>query len=277
MNARIDTEIDAAAYHRRPEISNSFLTSWKRNALSAIYELEHPSEPTEAMIFGTQVHAAVLEPETFRKRFAVLPPLNLRTNADKERKAKIVATMGGEQFVLSQDRHAQIVEINASIQRHSRAKALLASVTQREVSIFWRDEASGVDCRCRMDALGGLILTDLKTTQDASVDAFQASIFNYGYHRQGAMYLRAARAVGLDIKHYSIIAIEKEAPYGCNVFSLSPEAIAQGDREIDDLLKQVSIWKQTGLVPGYAEHVVSASLPEWAWRRIEFEGANDNQ
>ena len=261
-------------YHTRDEVSNSFLTNWKRNALKAIWERENPSGQTPAMEMGERVHLAVLEPDIFASRYHRCRKFDGRKTADKEEKAALIEEYG-EGNLLSFERHDEILSISAAVQSHPRARALLEKATDREVSVFWTDSESGLSCKCRIDAMGGVILADLKTTQDASVEAFQRSIFEYGYHRQAAMYFRACKALGIDIKHFSIIAVEKEAPFGCNVFSLDEAAIHQGDQELTDLMKQVQLWQNTGHVPGYSDTVISASLPEWAWKRIEFEGAKE--
>lgn len=272
--SEIIRDMPASEYHLRTEVSNSFLTNWKENALHAIYQREHPTEPTEAMIFGEQVHLAVLEPQLFASRYHRCRKFDGRKTADKEEKAALIAEYG-EGNLLSFERHDQIVSIVDAVKRHPRASSLFSQAKEREVTVLWTDPETGLSCKARIDAMAGVILADLKTTVDASVEKFQASIFQYGYHRQAAMYFRACRAAGLDIKHYSIVAVEKEAPYGCNVFSLDEAAIHQGDQEISDLLKQVRLWQTTGNVPGYSDTVIAASLPDWAWRRIEFDGVKE--
>lgn len=274
MTTEIIRGMAAQEYHLRTEVSNSFLTGWKENALKAIYEREHPREQTEAMLMGEQVHLAILEPELFETRYHRTRKFDLRKNVDKDAKAALIEQYG-EGNLLTFERHDEVMAIQAAVNRHPKALNLFSQAKEREIVILWTDAETGISCKCRIDAMAGIILADLKTTDDASVDAFQASIFKYGYHRQGAMYLRACKAAGLDIQHYSIVAVEKEPPFGCNVFSLAVEALEQGERELQDLMKCVRLWQSTGHVPGYAEHVISASLPEWAWRRIEFDGVKE--
>ncbi len=272
--AEIIRTMPAGEYHLRSEVSNSFLTAWKENALHAIYNREHPPERTPALLMGEQVHLAVLEPQIFASRYHRCRKFDGRKTADKEEKAALIAEYG-EDNLLSFERHDEVMNIVAAVNKHPRAKSLLEKASERETTILWTDAETGLSCKCRIDAMAGVIMADLKTTEDASVEVFQASIFKYGYHRQGAMYLRACRAAGIEIKHYSIIAVEKTAPFGCNVFSLDEAALHQGDLEISDLLKQVRLWQTTGIIPGYSDTVISASLPDWAWRKIEFEGAKE--
>lgn len=265
--------ISAHEYHQRGEVSNSFLTTWKDNALRAIHELTHPRPATPALRLGNIIHCAVLEPTVYSNTYSAVPKLDRRTKVGKETWATLCDKYGEHNLVTVDDEEA-IKGVVAAVQGHEKARNLFAQLKEREATIIWRDQETGLSCKCRIDAMCSPIVADLKTTDDASVEGFQDSIFKYGYHRQGAMYLRGCRAAGIDVKHYSIVAVEKEAPFGINVFSLGEDALEQGERELVDLMKQVKLWKDTGIVPGYYQNVIAASLPEWAWRRIEFEGAN---
>ncbi|WP_162010793.1 hypothetical protein [Sodalis glossinidius] len=51
---------------------------WYRNAL-------RKSEDSPALVLGTALHAAILEPERFATEYACAPSVNLRTNEGKER------------------------------------------------------------------------------------------------------------------------------------------------------------------------------------------------
>ena len=258
-----------AQYRAIDAVYGSFLSAWRENAGKALYDRANPSEPTEALIFGNLVHLAVLEPDRFKAEYVRTRKFNLTKNVDKAEKAELITKWGAEKLI-DGDRHDRILEIVKAINLHERAAALIAQSKDRELTFLWQDGGTGLWCKGKTDMLGGVILGDLKTTEDASRDNFQASIFKYGYHRQGAMYLRGARACGLKVQHYSILAVEKSPPYGVNVFSLCDEAIQQGDRELDDLLKQYKLHLETGEIPGYSQRVIDADLPDWAWRRLEF-------
>ena len=261
--------ITDADYRALPGFNNSFLSSWKENALKALYERKNPPEQTVAMRLGTQFHTLMLEPERFLGQYSRLPKLDRRKTADKEAYADLVAEFG-ESNLVAEDDYSCLITMQKALLAHERAKALLTRADQKELSLTWTDEATGLECKGRADLIAGQILGDIKTTLDASTENFQASIYKYGYHRQGAFYLRGAKANGLNVTHYAILALEKDAPNGVNVFSLSDAAIDQGNRELDDLLKQVKEYQENSIIPGYSQNVIAADLPEWAWRKIEF-------
>lgn len=58
------------------------------------------------------------------------------------------------------------------------------------------------------DAHGKRVVVDLKTTRCTSAKAFIESAKKYGYFRQGKTYM-----LGLGLKEYWIIGIQKEFPY----------------------------------------------------------------
>jgi hypothetical protein len=75
-------------------------------------------------------------------------------------------------------------------------KAFVGGASQ--VTIVWRDEVIGVDCKARLDKLKGAMVGDLKTFQqrpDNTLERRQAvrrEIVNRSYHIQAAHYLEAA-------------------------------------------------------------------------------------
>jgi hypothetical protein len=80
---------------------------------------------------------------------------------------------------------------------------------QPEQALFADDDRFGVWRRCKVDYLapaagGRLILTDIKTTEDASPAGFAKSAAKYGYHRQAANCAWLARRLGL-ARHATMI------------------------------------------------------------------------
>lgn len=286
-------------YRAIDAVNQSFLSEWEENALRAEWERENPREKTPALILGERVHTAVLEPERFKKTYRCATWLDRRSNHGKERWAavladhkgdekaaekawkslcdrvngeyeKIVAEVG-EEGLISDDEMRQCAEMCRSLESHERAGKLLGSLDERELTLVF--DLHGVRCKARIDGVkragGFTILVDLKTTESAKDEAFFASIFTYKYYRQAAFYLAGARACGIEATHFSIAAIEKEAPWGRNLFRLSDRAIEQGEREIEGALLKYSLCRGSKQTPGYSRNVIEADLPEWGWRRIE--------
>ena len=103
-----------------------------------------------------------------------------------------------------------------------------------ELSCF--GEYKGVDARCRPDwiDLKRGFMVDLKTTQDASPENFNKSIYNFGYHRQAAFYLSLFKEVtGIHLEGYGIIAVENKPPYAVCSHQLHTDFLDIGQREVD--------------------------------------------
>jgi exodeoxyribonuclease VIII len=262
-------------YHKWDALSNTGLGHLTRSPAHYKAYLEEPPADTPAFKLGRAVHAAVLEPEIFKAQYAFAPmDLNIRTNAGKEELAELEKKFGVSN-VLSFADYQMCLEIQVSVRKRKAATGLLGGDGECEVSVLWTDEASGIVCKARADRispkLSGGTIVDLKTTGDASRAEFEKSIFNFGYHRQGAFYLAGFQAVGIDVRHFSIIAVEKKRPYAVAPYRLTDGAIDAGLDQINPLLELYNKCKENDEWPGYPDRVQDIALPSWAWSRIEEE------
>lgn len=63
-----------------------------------------------------------------------------------------------------------------------------------------------------------LSLLDVKSSRNIEPDKFEWSVYNYGYHTQGAYYTDLlSDATGKEIKDYMLLTIEKESPFECDL------------------------------------------------------------
>jgi exodeoxyribonuclease VIII len=260
--------VDALIYHRWPGASQSRLKVLRDKSPAHLrYQMDHPPEPTEAMIVGAAVHTCVLESDLFPGLYLRAIPGDGRTTAIKEaRKAQAESHPGA--IILKPDDFDTCLAIREAVAAHPNTRHLLEG--ERECSAVWRDSATGVLCRGRFDDVARSIgaLTDLKTTADASPHRFPMAIYNFGYHIQAAHYLRGAKALGIDADSFGIVAVEKEPPYAVAVYQLTGAAIYDGERELDPLLERWAECEATGRWPGYDEAVVQIDLPTWAPMQI---------
>jgi PDDEXK-like uncharacterized protein DUF3799 len=70
-------------------VSKHQLDSLARSPAHYRAALEQPRKRTAAMVFGTAVHAAVLEPEEFARCYATDPGIDRRTKAGKAGKHQL--------------------------------------------------------------------------------------------------------------------------------------------------------------------------------------------
>jgi hypothetical protein len=247
------------------------------------------SDDTPALAFGRAAHTAVLEPDHFAARY-VEAERCAATTKKGDRCKKMGTTVLrdclqvcsthwllhadelGQQEILSPADWRHCLGMRDAVHAIERAHNMLEGLADVEVSVRWDDKETGVPCKARWDGCaefaGGCIL-DFKTTIDASPREFERSIFKYGYHRQGAMYLEAAAAHGIPAKHYVIIASEKVPPYATAIYRLTEGAIAVGSDQIRDLLEKYGDCSACGIWPGFSTEVQDIGLPEWAWNQME--------
>lgn len=78
-----------------------------------------------------------------------------------------------------------------------------------------------------------LTISDLKTTVCATLKAFVAAAFKYGYYRQAVTYLRAT-----GYKHYYIIGIQKAAPFNVYIVLVTTDRdrFSYAESELEFLL-----------------------------------------
>jgi hypothetical protein len=226
--------------------------------------------PTSNMKLGTAFHARVLEHERFDELVAISPSVDRRTKAGKEAHAKFLETVG-DKTVITQDQFDLVDAMSLACFYHPEVVRLMKQCYATEFQSFF--EFSGMECKAMIDMVDdeGTIV-DIKTTQDASPDAFMRQSANLLYHLQLAWY---ANAMGLkwDEVNAYIIAVENTAPHGVAVYKFSQSSLLNGW----ELCKHgMKLWKEhkmnvalgDGSFP-YTDGVLELELPVWATSSME--------
>jgi exodeoxyribonuclease VIII len=253
-------KMNNAEYHAMPGISKSGLDLINRSPAHYRWAKDNPSDPTPAMRLGTLTHLAVLEPDRFNSECIVMPVLDRRTKDGKLRWEQFQADYPDHELLTS-DEHTRIMSIRDAVRAHPMARKLMDRIAEVEVSTFWKDPISGIECRCRPDAeLDNGMLIDLKTTRDAG-PGFERSVRQYRYHVQAAFY--GDGLGGMEVRPMVFIAVETEAPYlvSCNI--IGPDSLVAGReayrRNLDTYAKCV----ESGIWPGYSDAIQTINLPDW--------------
>lgn len=256
----------ATQYHAVEALSASGAKKILRSPAHYKLERDQPSEPTPAMRFGSAVHAAVLEPESFEAEVMRSPKFDRRTKEGKAAAEEFEAQAVGR-LVLSGDDFDRCLRVRDAVLAHPAAQRLLSG-TVRELSLFWTDAKFDVPCKGRFDAYGrdshrGLV--DLKTTQDASPDAFGRTIANFLYHLQAAFYFSGAEhVIGKTPAFFAFIAVETEPPHAVACYVLDNAHLLAGARLAEEALSRYQQALQSGIWPGYGDLILPARLPAWA-------------
>ncbi|MDZ7703343.1 MAG: PD-(D/E)XK nuclease-like domain-containing protein [Trueperaceae bacterium] len=179
-----------------------------------------------------------------------------------------------DQAFLSDDDHETIAWMDQAIHSHPLAHELMTGGEARAIehSFWWVDPVTGVPCRCRPDLLlwfeGQWVIVDLKSARDASYWGFRKAIARRGYHSSAAMYADGvSQHVPGGVQRFLFIAVEKEAPFGIDVYEIDEAGVEQGRDRYRTALQD---WREYLESPdrwtgyGDGESVTTIDVPGWA-------------
>lgn len=277
MEPGVYSGITNDAYHSGVGISKSGLDLIGRSPLhywsKYLDPQREPQEPTPAMLLGTAIHSAVLEPDSFANDYIVFPKIDRRTKEGKAYYDELVAQAAGRTIIGAED-YQTCSAIQENVRRHPAAQVLLSD-GEPELSVYWRDEQTGVLCKCRPDWMNykANTIIDVKSTDDASPSGFQKSIVKWGYHVQAAWYLDGLKAAtGHAPKAFIFAAFEKTRPYATAFYYADDDMIEMGRQLYRERLDVFAACLKSNSWPGYPQQLSPISLPGWVMK-----AANDNE
>lgn len=231
----------------------------------------------EAMRFGKAFHMALLEPGKFEATYVVEPDFGYllkhdasgttaeQGKANKERKKQWEADHG-DAVRMTADDYATTVSMARAIRKHPTASKLLESESFAEVTLRWKDPATGLECKARPDlyipSLG--LIVDLKTARDASASGFIRDSSAYGYHRQDAFYRDGMAALDLACDHFLFLAVEKTGPCAVGTYNHCEADVQRGRDSIARDLATLAEAIETDTWKAYADGIVTVELRAWA-------------
>lgn len=232
-------------------------------------DLRRPiNKPTPAMLAGTRAHCMLLEPAEFLNRYVVKPEgLDLRTKDGKAWQAMTEEFVPPREVITEQERLTADRQAASILRLPDIAKLIEKGRT--EVSAFWTDPDTGVECKCRPDLVApagkGVILVDVKTASSAAPDHFPRSIANYGYHLQDAWYsIGYERAAGLPVLGFVFVVVEADYPHAAAAYMIEESVREQAAAENRRLLELYARCKAANDWPGYSQSIQLVTLPPWA-------------
>lgn len=258
------TDMPAETYFAIEAMSQSGTKTMLRTPQHYRLERDQPSEPTAAMQFGTAVHTGVLQPDRFDATVARMRKVDGRTKAGKEYREGFKRECAG-MIVLDEEEHDAARRCIDAVRAHPGARHLLRDAIT-ETSLFWVDREFDVPCKARLDIRSHGGITDLKTTQDASPDAYARSIATFAYDVQAAFYFSGHEHL-LDAtpEFFAHIAVESEPPHAVACYVIGSASILAGRRLADTALARYAQALRTGHWQGYPDTIEVIETP--AWRR----------
>lgn len=284
--AHVVYNLDEATYHAsRGLVSKSALDQVNDSLEKYRYWQDHPENPTAAMIEGSAFHCAVLEPDLFASRYAIVPDFgDMRSSTNRaKRDGWIEDHVLGSGLIALKLQQVELIRAMAhAVRNHADVRLLLRNATT-EVSVAWTwmDDAGdadeeGIPMKSRADGttmdFGGVAF-DLKRALSASRDGFLKAMLARRYHVQDAIYTRGLRAGAIPVKNFVFIACEPEPPYAVGIWQAPQPMRLVGEDTARRDLKRLQRARATGYFPGYTQGVQELEAPGWFMARAEQEGA----
>ena len=242
------------------------------------YFLDNPEDKdTPALQFGRSYHKYCLEPYDFSNEFVVAPNIDKRTKKGKEEYAKFLSEAEGKE-VISQETMDTLEPMRTALYATPFVKKLIYG--KHEESFFWKDEETGVECKCRPDSYGEIsgqpICVDLKTCQCAETEKFMRDAIKLNYDIQAAHYCDGLKANTGKEFLFVFIAQEKKPPYLCNVLQADEFFMKSGRDVRNSLLETYCECVKKNEYPGYMGfrddvQISSLGIPEWLKKACGYE------
>jgi len=260
---KIEKDLSSEKYHSCTEFVSKGHLDWiEQSPAHYAYNIQSPPKETPALTLGKATHAVILERDKIDQVIAVLPDINKRTKAGKEKYEQFVFD-NKEKTILTPEEYDRAMRISEAVWSIKLFQNIMKDA-ETEVSCFV--EIDGIKRKSRADIFRkDGILADVKTCQKASIADIQRSIYNFRYHVQSPFYLdNFSEAAGQKYDEFIFIFAEKEEPHGVGFYSASKTMIERGRL---DYLRNLETFKECqsrGIWPGYEEKIIEVSLPKWA-------------
>lgn len=291
--AGIHRDIPNDEYHSWKAANHSTINKFFVSAADGVVEIESERKVSDDLDFGNAFHARLLEPDRYRDQYVIFDPMDgpINKNTGKpygkesakytEWLAEWRESLDGRE-VINQDDADRIEEMVGAVKKNRYAARFATDgYKDRELSIVWYERVIidgkeiEVPCKARIDLyipmLGGEInapaFMDVKTAREVEYSKFQRVMWDRGYHRQMAWYLRGLHMCGLmpSIHEYAgmIMACLKTPPFHVQVYPIGIESITQGIHEHAFNLKRFARWCVTGDAPGLPDMPRAMNIPHW--------------
>lgn len=226
-----------------------------------------------ALIFGRLFHSILLTPQDLDTEFAIMPVVDRRTKEGKAEYAKFLENSKGK-TVVDVEMVGKAAAMAQAVQSNELCRKLLDG--EREVPLFWTDELTGEECKCRLDVRKKMgkqtIIVDVKSTENAETEAFIRSAIKYGYDFQSAMYSEGEENNTGEKPIFVFIAVEKEPPYAINILQADELFVKRGYDTYRDLIGKYHYCKTTDNWYGYlgSENIINnMCLPSYLAKEME--------
>jgi len=232
----------------------SLLKEMAKSPLHYLYRTKNQLEDSTVMAKGRAIHTAVLEPELFMSEYVVFIG---KTRRGKEWDA--FSEEHKDKTILKVDEAEKVLAAAAAVKRHPEVIKLMKK-GKPEQSFTWKDEKTGLKCKCRVDWLGDELF-DLKSTSTVDARFFGNQVARMLYYAQVAMYRDGAKHAGPVL----IIGVEVEPPFDVGVYELTEDDLFAGQELYQGFLQRVVECKKSGQWPGRYPERQKLEMPRYVF------------
>jgi hypothetical protein len=261
---KINNTLTAPEYFAYSGLSKTQLGYLKQSPSHLRNYLDTPHNPaTPDQKFGSAVHTACLEPETFGERYCVAPVCDRRTTIGKAAYAEFLAANVGKDAIDAED-YQTVLNIAAAFRACPALQqyGIGEGDGVAEASVFAVDGGTNLSIKARLDYYHPATNTiiDIKTTKSADFWSFRREIFKYAYALQSCHYRDIVEQITGRPARFIFVAIEKESPHGIQLFELDEESHLKADTERRELIRGWAKALSTNTFNSYPSEVASVSL-----------------
>jgi hypothetical protein len=173
------------------------------------WERDHGRPPKSAFDLGGVVHALVLR--SGDERIRVIDAYDWKTKAAQQ--ARNDAHAAGL-TPINRTEFLQATKIARAVRRHPLASTIFTN-GKAEVSLYWVDPTTGVNCRARVDWLRDDMIVDLKTARygTGTADTFGRQAASFNYPLPAAVYTEAVETLTGKTLPFITVTVETSPPY----------------------------------------------------------------
>jgi exodeoxyribonuclease VIII len=270
-HSRMIADMPAHNHADRDALSCSMLKPMLISPAHFQSSLLQPSTSSDAMDFGSLVHALVLQPHMVGREFAVYPGVS--NGRSSEYKTFLAANP--ERLVVDEPTFAKGRRVADKVLNRKvlgRPFGDFVREGKPESSIYFQEPVTGVMLRIRPDLYHEEATFDLKTTRHATVHAFVRDGVALDYDLQAFMYSlgRSLFDGSESAKPFVFIAAETADPHSCHVVTAGGSFLTNGAKKFQEVMTSFKACTEVGYFPD-AGGDATAEIEPWQ----QFEAKSD--
>ncbi len=236
MEPGIYYDLSNAEYHKDPAIGS---TSVKAISVSPANLYFNPFKGSKSAHIGSAIHAAILEPDVFKRDFYQLADGLDRRSPDYKSAVKDY----GAEFILVGSEVETVNKMVESARMNHDFVDYMRAPGHSEVSMFAKCDVTGLDLKCRFDRLSDSYPypLDVKSCQDATERRFSQDFGKWHYHIQAAFYLHVLRlTTGRELNQFCFFALQNKAPYQNCMYFIGEDSLEKGRKQMFESLEKIA-------------------------------------